>query len=435
LADSKLIYWAKIVSSKTIDAHMKTTANVIACSFALTLGLYVIGYYSLPSPPSAMVVVVLAGIAVVAVLAARLGWSKIRARKTRPMAILLISLLLAFSPTAYPQVPPQVGKQKADALKTSPLCHLISGPMEGVTLLKPEDAPVGQTCEDGAGSSGVVVSTPILEDGESANCYLDRGPKAGKVQRSPEPSPIGSPCQDGVGSNGVIVPSKWSIKKTTGSQVGGPSTGKVTSSDEWSVRKASGTMPLMRRGKEEPGYGLYSYALLAHAPEDRDLPRYRAFIRALLELPMPNDIALSMPRYRINATYLPVTSIPSSWDEMPPAAQTEFVLYHYDYARSAAMLAGLATPIGDGPILFSALVPWQIQEHPHPFLVQDLSKAQPELMAAYIKCFIDQVAKPQFWVSDRLEALAVKLENLLVITAGGIGMSRDAILVWLRLAK
>lgn len=41
--------------------------------------------------------------------------------------------------------------------------------------------------------------------------------------------------------------------------------------------RVTGTAFLLPSQTEEPGYGLYSYALLARQPGDADRPRYKSF--------------------------------------------------------------------------------------------------------------------------------------------------------------
>jgi hypothetical protein len=126
---------------------MKTTISMICSSFVLTLCLYVIAYYVLPVPPSANVVVLFAGIAVLLVLAMRLGWRKFRSRKKGATAVLIISALLAVSHRGYAKISAQEEREvTGDPSKTSPLCRLGSGPMAGTIVLKPEEAAVGQPC-------------------------------------------------------------------------------------------------------------------------------------------------------------------------------------------------------------------------------------------------------------------------------------------------
>jgi hypothetical protein len=199
--------------------------------------------------------------------------------------------------------------------------------------------------------------------------------------------------------------------------------------------RITGTAPLLPGQKEEMGYGLYSYALLSHAPQESELPRYRSFLTALLELPAAKDVQRYVPRARINITYLPLTSSSPEWDDFTLGERVDYVLDHYDYARGAAMLASLPGSKGPGPLITSVLKPMTFDAPPHPVLVQDLSRAQPLLMADYVKQFVDQAAQDHFWEARTLAAFSLTLRNALETAAIGFGLSQDAVQKWVHYVK
>lgn len=194
--------------------------------------------------------------------------------------------------------------------------------------------------------------------------------------------------------------------------------------------RVTATAVLLPSQHEEQGYGLYSYALLTHRPQDSEMPKYRAFLTALVGLPTAKDVGAYVRKARINITYFPLTSSPADWDALAIDGRVDYVLAHYDYARGAAMLASLPGPIGTGPIITSVLKPLSYDQSPHPVLVQDLSKAQPVLMADYVKEFVDQAAQDHFWQEKTLQAFSLHLRNFLETAAIGLGMSKDAVHGW-----
>src|ERR1035438_4841882 len=103
------------------------------------------------------------------------------------------------------------------AQQTSTICSFNAGPKAGTTHDYAPQAPlpVGSSCQDGAGSTGVIIagtgSTPPSGSGAgtqtSTICSFNAGPKAGTTHDyAPQaPLPVGSSCQDGAGSTGVII--------------------------------------------------------------------------------------------------------------------------------------------------------------------------------------------------------------------------------------
>jgi hypothetical protein len=99
----------------------------------------------------------------------------------------------------------------------STLCRFNAGSRAGQTQdYAPMAAiPVGSPCQDGQGSTGVVVApggggTAAAGGGAagmSTLCRFNAGSRAGQTQDyAPMAAiPVGSPCQDGQGSTGVVV--------------------------------------------------------------------------------------------------------------------------------------------------------------------------------------------------------------------------------------
>jgi len=268
-----------------------------------------------------------------------------------------------------------------------------------------------------AGSTGVVVAQHSLE-GHFLN---DHTPRTYKDSMSPSSAP----------NSGNARPAKSHSAETDSAieadsaHADTPSPGHTTF-----MRRVTGAAFLLRNQKEESGYGLYSYALLTHPPQESELPKYRAFVKAFVKLQRVSDLRKYLPRARINITYLPVTSIPSERKQSSLDQQTDYIISHYDYARAAAILASMPQQAGSGPVIISVLTPVRVDRNPHPVLVMDLTTAQPALMTAYVQLFCDKAAQDHFWNARTLEEFGVKLNNLLVTTATGLGLSATAVKYW-----
>lgn len=204
------------------------------------------------------------------------------------------------------------------------------------------------------------------------------------------------------------------------------------------TRRITGIAFLRTGVTEKSGYGLYSYVLIGHRPAEAERARYEAFFEALLERTWASSlVGAGVPRRRINLTQMLVTATPdpSRFAGLGAQEQADWVLDHYDYGRSAAILACLPQRIGYGPALVALLVPVDISQTPHPVLTLDLSSAQPAIMGSYVQYFVDQTSRDRFWDERALEALSLQLRNLMEVAASGLGLSRDAVESWLKLSK
>ena len=203
-------------------------------------------------------------------------------------------------------------------------------------------------------------------------------------------------------------------------------------SDNSSMPRITGTAILLPNETERPGYGLYSYALVSHRPQASELPKYKAYFRALLELPTATEVERYVPRSRINITYAPLDALAPDWYTLSLDDKVSYAVEHYDFARGAAMLASLSEHTGPGPVIISLLKPLDLSSHPHPVLVQDLTSAQPSLMASYVSYFVQQAAKDQFWEEKALSHFCLNLRNGLEVAAEGLGMSKTAVETWVK---
>ena len=92
------------------------------------------------------------------------------------------------------------------------VCKFTAGPRTGTTQdYAPMQAPLDMPCSDGSGSSGTIIAAPpVAQASDSPQtgsaCKFTSGPKAGSTHDdSPIQAPLGTACDDGAGSSGVIV--------------------------------------------------------------------------------------------------------------------------------------------------------------------------------------------------------------------------------------
>ena len=97
--------------------------------------------------------------------------------------------------------PPET--QESGSPQTGSVCKFTSGPKAGSTHdYAPMHAPLNTACDDGAGSSGVIIAAQPM----GTVCKFTSGPKTGSTHDyAPMHSPLGTACDDGAGSSGVII--------------------------------------------------------------------------------------------------------------------------------------------------------------------------------------------------------------------------------------
>lgn len=450
---------------------MKKSGMVLGLIVFVTLIFYLLTYYLLPPPPPSAAMMVLFAAAASALvwalmaIAHKMVPKEKRPERPRKVARSIqkknIHTLLLLSSAGCLALG-LCSAARAEAVIAT--CKFITGPRAGggMYYFAPATAKLGDLCADEAGSSGTIVAIQVgsvpIERGKtssapakaaaapSAPAYEDSAPATAAPSQSapsasessapmtemkpspppakaaPPPPPTGGGLSGGGGGGGL-----------SGITTGGRGLASLPSTS--AMPRVTGTATLLPGEKEESGYGLYSYALLSHAPQQSELPRYRSFLTALLELPAAKDVQKYVPKRRINITYLPMTSASPEWGDLNTDERVDYVLAHYDYARGAAILASLPGSKGPGPLITSVLTPVTFDAPPHPVLVQDLSRAQPLLMADYVKQFVDQAAQDHFWEARTLAAFSLSLRNALETAAIGFGLSQDAVQKWVRYLK
>ena len=414
---------------------MKKTPVFVGSAIALTVVLYLLVYYLLPGPPpSAALVTLLAGISLGIVWAVMSLRSKGQKQKTRRpgrktnAAMVFVAGWLAFGPGTR-------GNALLLQSALAPVISCVASPssiMPGASAtitanaVSPQHRALSYRYSASAGSINGNTSTATLSSagampGEiTVTCGVvdDQGRSASAtvtVTVAPPAPPPPSPPP----------PAARPI---------GPLPGVPATQAGNTLVRVTGTAVLLAGQKEPAGYGLYSYALLSHKPSGDEGARYKAFLLELVKLPTAAGLEQYVSRGRINATFIPLKQADPKWEQDSDDEKVTFILAHYDWERSVAILSSLGQASGPGPLLVSVLQPLNPSATPHPVLLQDLSRAQPPLMEAYVQNFVTQAAKDRFWDRAAMATFALQLRNLLETAAVAVGPGRDAVKTWVKIS-
>lgn len=180
---------------------------------------------------------------------------------------------------------------------------------------------------------------------------------------------------------------------------------------------------LLPTGKnEKAGYGLYSYILFGSRPVTADArERYLMVLEAYVSVveSIARLEAAGIVPNKLNITYVPVTKMPPQNNRPSP----EWLLENYDYARARLILDKIpGEHRSDGPYIISHLKPLSnIKQSPELFLYQDLSMIMPKVIKGYAREFFNQAAQERHWEERTVRQLSLKLQNIIVVMAQGVG--------------
>jgi hypothetical protein len=189
---------------------------------------------------------------------------------------------------------------------------------------------------------------------------------------------------------------------------------------------------LLVKGRTEPGYGLYSYILLAARPDASNSQRFQEVLKAYLSLEDVNLEEYFKPP-QLNITYVPVTAAPPQG----PLALS-WVLGQYDYARARSLLASLPRQEvkGDGPFIVSSIQPLPEPEKAkgterlqasEPYIIQDLSTVPVSIIPLWMKQFRSETTQQRVWERKTIGNMALELRTAIAIAAEGLPMVQKAV--------
>jgi hypothetical protein len=204
----------------------------------------------------------------------------------------------------------------------------------------------------------------------------------------------------------------------------------------------TGFKQLPELGKEESGYGLYSYAVLTSNSEQAV-----AFLAEIFKS-IPNIEDTQAQRAQLNIFYLPLKkdTVDNFANELRSSAQqpaalgAKFAASFYDYKMARGILNHICNPPADemrelcqgdmsrGPYIFTYAKPASTLEPvPPPFLFVDLgdidSRAYPEILSA----FKAQVKRDDISDGSRIKSLRLRILNIALKASSFVGPVKKAI--------
>ena len=173
---------------------------------------------------------------------------------------------------------------------------------------------------------------------------------------------------------------------------------------------------------EEPGFGLYSYLLLASAPandeeKDRDLAVLGAFLQLLSDVGELESSGAA--KSDLNVTYLLLTERPAV--KLPPA---DWVLAHYDFPRAKVLLHLFGQDLLGGPYVTSTLSPLsRASSAPDHHLWQNMTHVNKNVAASWVQEFERRASHQDFWDPDRRNETILKLRDFITTAATALSLT------------
>lgn len=227
-----------------------------------------------------------------------------------------------------------------------------------------------------------------------------------------------------------------------GVQDAGEAIDRATVSASRLIILATGYSQLAEIGKEEAGYGLYSYAVLSsHSP------RSSAFLTEVFKS-IPSIEDTPAKRAQLNIFYLPTKkdtaeafadSVKTLGDD-PAKLGAKYSESFYDYKMARGVLLHLCNPpaavmselcAGDmsrGPYIFTYAKPASTLEPvPAPFLLADLSDVDPRAFGELVSAFKAQVKREDISDGARINTLRLRLLTIALKAGDLVSPIRKAI--------
>lgn len=189
--------------------------------------------------------------------------------------------------------------------------------------------------------------------------------------------------------------------------------------------RITGRQFLVGDSQEETGYGLYSYVLLGSPPGEATRERLVVLMREYLALPETVQLKKAVPMGQLNVTYLPLAKRPSAVEPDP-------ILESYNYVRAQVLLAKI--PMGphvEGPYVISSEVPLTSSAVlSGRYLYQDLSSIPAPIIVLWIREFMKQSSKKDYWRKRDGPQAALQLRTAIARLAAGVDPVKKSVKEW-----
>ncbi len=191
-------------------------------------------------------------------------------------------------------------------------------------------------------------------------------------------------------------------------------------------QRITGRQFLVGGGREETGYGLYSYMLFGRPATDASHERYIALLREYLALPETSELKKKVATRQLNITCVPLS-------EYTPAPNPDSVLKAYDFVLAQVLLSKIpGAPWVDGPYIVSykdPLTSVSILPKDH-YLFQDLSSVPHEIVNVWVREFMLQSGQKDYWKKRNGPDAALKLRTAIAQLAAGVDPAKKSLGEW-----
>jgi hypothetical protein len=196
-------------------------------------------------------------------------------------------------------------------------------------------------------------------------------------------------------------------------------------------RRVSGKAFLVGNQKEPEGYGLYSYLLIPRASADQN-EKYMGIISAVLKLNDVESLSEYIPRSGLNMFLIPVKEkVPKIYMTMEKEEDyrqaAQWILSHYNFTRSEALLSMIETHNLPGPFVISVEDPAHLANLDNTdYLYQNLTNLPDHLDEVWMRTFLNQAQQEEFWNTNTMNTFIYKIRLSIAAMAESVQSVEEA---------
>jgi hypothetical protein len=186
-------------------------------------------------------------------------------------------------------------------------------------------------------------------------------------------------------------------------------------------------------GKEpfgEPGFGLYSYFLIAARPDTPQAQeRFASFVRAFLDVMVSlTELENFVERSKLNMSYLPTKAdLPDKLKTADLSEIAKWVTKNYDFDRAKSFLSLYPTLSGSGPYIVAVQKP--LERPMKPMLPGDFSEMDAATIHEAVKRYMNTAAQLYDWDHD---AALLRLRDKVMTAIAGMFVGREMAQRWMQ---